>query len=253
MGAMDVHDQLVEIVESPDWKSLLTDIVKAEGMDPWNIDVTVLSGKYLEKINAMSKIDFRVPANAILCSSILIRFKSDAWDLYPQEEFEEKLEDDHWEYIIDGQRVPDLDPARRITRRRITIDDLITAVEKVMEKERKRAMRQRERLEVPQELMAIAFEDREDFEEKVEAVYGRVLASADSQKMATFSQVVPGKTRTDTIMTLLPLMHLATRGRLAISQEKCFGEIFIYLDTNGNGKKASRRSRAVHERGAADN
>lgn len=250
---MDVHDQLVEIVENPDWKSLLTGIVKAEGMDPWDIDVTILSGKYLDKIRAMKTIDFRVPANAVLCSSILIRFKSDAWELYPREEYEDKLEDDHWEYIIDGQRVPDLDPARRITRRRITIDDLITAVEKVMETERKRAMRQRERLEVPQELVNIAFEDREDFEKMVETVYKRVLASADSKKIAMFSQVVPGNTRTDTIMTLLPLMHLATRGRLAVAQEEIFGEIFIFLDGNGNGKKASRRSSTVHERRAADN
>ena len=250
---MDVHDQLVEIVENPDWKSLLTDIVKADGMDPWNIDVTIMAGKYLDKIRAMKKIDFRVPANAILCSSILIRFKSDCWELYPQEEFEDKLEDDHWEYIIDGQRVPDLDPARRITRRRITIDDLITAVETVMEKERKRAMRQRERLEIPQELMNIAFEDTEDFEKSVDDVYKRVLASADSQKMSSFSQIVQGNTRTDTITTLLPLLHLATRGEVAVAQEDIFGEILIYLLENGNGKEPPRGGSTVHERRATDN
>ncbi|MFC2175204.1 hypothetical protein ACFLQ2_05085 [archaeon] len=250
---MDVHDQLVGIVDNPDWKSLLTGIVKAEGMDPWDIDVTALSGKYLDKINSAKKIDFRVPANAVLCASILIRFKSDAWELYPQEEFEDKLEDDHWEYIIDGQRVPDLDPARRITRRRITIDDLITAVEKVMETERRRAIKRQKQLEVPPELAVIAFEDTEDFEDMVNTVYQRVLANADTQKMAMFSQIVPGQTRSDTILTLIPLLHLATSGKVAVSQDDVFGEIFIFLEGNGNGKKASGGSSAVHERGATDN
>ena len=250
---MDVHEQLVGIVENPDWKALLTDIVKAEGMDPWNIDVTRLAGSYLEKINAMSKIDFRIPANAVLCSSILIRFKSDCWTLYPQEEFEDQLEENsNWEYIIDGQRVPELDPARRITRRRITIDDLILAVEKVMDKERKRALKEGVRIDVPQELMSIAFEESEDFEKMTEAIYSRVLASADDH-MAMFSRIVSGATKADTIMTLVPLLHLATRGRLGMFQEQVFGEIFIVLPGNGNGKEALDGSSAVHERGTADN
>ncbi len=251
---MDVHDQLVSIVENPDWKTMLTDIVKAEDMDPWNIDVILLASKYLERINSMSKVDFRIPANAVLCSSILIRFKSDAWELYPQEEFEDKLEDDHWEYIIDGQRVPDLDPARRITRRRITIDDLIVAVETVMEKERKKAIKQQKQLEVPPELMTIAFEEQEDFDEMLNVVYQRVLANADNEKMAMFSQIVTGKTRADTITTLVPLLHLATRGEIGMFQEKIFDEIFIVL-TNGNenGKEVSGGSSAVHERGTVDN
>lgn len=254
LGAMDVHDQLVGIVDYPDWKTMLVDIVKAKDMDPWNIDVTALSSMYLEKIRSMQKVDFRVPANAVLCSSILIRFKSDSWELYPQDEFEDQLEEDsNWEYIIEGKRVPELDPARRIVRRRITIDDLIHAVEKVMDKERKRAMRERQRLEVPQELINIAMEDREDFEELVETIYQRVLANADSEKMALFSQVVPSKTRMDTIFTLLPLLHLATRGKLGLSQDESFGEIFIFLAEDGNGKEVSGGSGAVHEQRAADN
>lgn len=253
MGAMDVHDKLVGIVENPDWKTMLTDIVKAEGMDPWNIDVSVLAGKYLEKINSMRKIDFRIPANAVLCSSILIRFKSDAWELYPAEQLEDKLEDDCWEYIIDGERVPDLEPARRITRRRITIDDLIDAVEKVMDKERRRAIK-KQRLEIPTELVNIAFEEQEEFEKMLDIVYKRVLANADSNKMTMFSRIVTGKTKTDTIMTLIPLLHLATHGKIGIFQEKIFDEIFIVLaNGNGNGKKALGGSGAVHERGASNN
>ncbi len=248
MGAADVQDKLLRIVDYPDWKAMLTDIVKSENMDPWDIDVTILSSRYMEKINAMQKLDFHVPANAVLCSSILIRFKSDSWELYPQDELEEQLEEDSgWEYIIEGKRVPELDPARRVVRRRITIDDLIQAVEKVMEKERKRAMRQRQRLEVPQELADIAFEDSEDFEELIKAVYQRVLASADSRRIALFSSVVTGKSRMDTVLTLLPLLHLVSRGKLGLRQDKAFGEIFIFLPEDGDGKESAGGSGTLHE------
>ena len=250
---MDVHDRLVEIVDFPDWKVMLTDIVKAEAMDPWDIDVTILAGKYLTKINSMHKLDFRIPANAVLCSSILVRFKSDAWELYPQDEFEDQLEEDSdWEYIIEGQRVPELDTARRLPKRRITIDELISAVEKVIDTERKRAMRQRQKLEVPPELVSIALEEREDFEDMVDVLHQKILSTA-KDKATLFSHIVSGKTRSDTIFTLLPLLHLATRGDVGLLQEEIFGDIVIFIAEEENGKEDAGGSSTVHELGTAHN
>jgi len=138
----DIHEKLVNIIDKPTWKTILMDIVKSENMDPWNIDVGLLAKKYVEKINSMKKLNFRIPANAVLAAAIIVRFKSDVWDLTPQSLFEEELEEQtEWEYVIDGKRVPELTPSRRITKRKVTIEELIKAVEDVMEKERKRAMK----------------------------------------------------------------------------------------------------------------
>ena len=67
---------LISLIDVPEWKSILLDLVSSEKMDPWNIDIVELSEKYLQKINSMELMDLRVPANAILASSILLRAKS---------------------------------------------------------------------------------------------------------------------------------------------------------------------------------
>ncbi|MBN3037108.1 MAG: segregation/condensation protein A [Candidatus Diapherotrites archaeon] len=222
----DVHDRIVGMIESPDWKAMLAETVKAESMDPWDIDVTILASRFMEKIREMRSVSFRVPANAVLASAILVRFKSDHWQLYPQEEFEEQLEDELGvDYRLEGQKVPNLSPSRRITRRRMTIDDLIHAVEDVMKKEKQRA---RSRVHTfPQELAVYALEDAEDYEERLEDVYQRCLDACDSEKLVMLSSLLKDNTRQELIGLLIPLLHLATQNRLVIWQEDFFKEVFI--------------------------
>src|SRR3989338_6587440 len=62
------HEYLVDLIDQPAWKTILLDIVKAEKMDPWNIDVIRLADLYLSKINLLERSNLRVPANAILRS-----------------------------------------------------------------------------------------------------------------------------------------------------------------------------------------
>ena len=42
---------LVDLIEQPAWKSILVELVRTERMDPWSIDISQLSEKYLAKIN----------------------------------------------------------------------------------------------------------------------------------------------------------------------------------------------------------
>ena len=67
---------LVDLIEQPAWKSILVELVRTERMDPWSIDIAGLAEKYLKKINALTGTDLRIPANAILASAILLKFKS---------------------------------------------------------------------------------------------------------------------------------------------------------------------------------
>ena len=106
---MDYTAQLIDLVDKPSWKMLLTEIVEKEHLDPWDIDIAQLTHSYIEHISNARKLDFRVPANAVLVSAILLRFKSDAWELYPQAAVEEQLENQSdWEFILEGKRVPEL-------------------------------------------------------------------------------------------------------------------------------------------------
>jgi len=225
---MEKYNVFLDAIDKPTWKVVLTDTIKSADMDPWDIDVAKLATMFLEKINKMRKIDFRIPANAVLASSILVRFKSETWQLYPQKDFEEELENaTGTDYVIDGEHIPELSNARRITQRRVTIEELINAVEEVMNVEKRRALRAENRM-IPEQLAQIAnTENLFDFEALADQVYEKVIATKDSENLVLFSSLVNGGTREDTVDTLLPLLFLANQDKIAIWQDKSFGEIFI--------------------------
>ena len=49
--AIPENVDLVDLIEQPAWKTILIELVKTEKMDPWSIDISQLSEKYLAKIN----------------------------------------------------------------------------------------------------------------------------------------------------------------------------------------------------------
>jgi len=236
-------DALVDLIEKPTWKTLLVNTVKAEGMDPWSIDVTLLASKYAKRIRQMKLRDFRVPANAVLASAILVRFKSDSWRLLPSQllagegqESENPLEEYEKLGLLDGlHELPELEVPQRLTTRKVTLEELIEAIETVMEKTRKKARR----VKFSDAMEQVRVGDKEEFEKTMEDVYRRIVANADSQNIALFSALLREKTRSEVATVLLSLLHLAFNERVALWQEKHFDEIFVYL-VNGNDAKPAK-------------
>src|SRR3989344_7059040 len=82
---------LVDLIDQPAWKTILIELVKRERMDPWSIDIAALAGKYLQKINNLGGTDLRLPANAILASAILLKFKANVLRISEIEDEEDLL------------------------------------------------------------------------------------------------------------------------------------------------------------------
>ncbi len=216
-------DSLVEIIEKPTWKTLLVNTVRSEGMDPWSIDVALLVSKYGEKIRNMRLNDFRVPANVVLASAILVRYKSDSWSLVPVEPVVEEAFEEYEKLGL--FEFPEIEATQRLTTRKVTLEELIQAIDQVMDKTKKKASRVR----VPIEVMEYTIGEREEFQKSIDEVYDRVLASVDSEKIALFSDLIEEKTRPAIVRTLLSLLHLACEEKVSVWQEKQFGEIFVSL------------------------
>ena len=225
-------DALVGIIEKPTWKSLLINTVKSEGMDPWSIDVVLLASKYGDMVKEMKLNDFRVPANAVLASAILVRFKSDSWNLVPKENHEEEdvLEEYEELGLLDFPGINEMDTVQRITTRRVTLEELIDAVETVMDKTKKK---RKEKPEIPKDVMKLTIGEKEEFQKSIENVYKKDLEKADSENIVLFSDLVEEKKRPEVIRVLLSLLHLACEDRVGVWQEKEFGEIFVSLKEAG--------------------
>ena len=220
---------LVDLIEQPAWKTILLDIVDSEKWDPWNLDIAELADKYLQKINSLSDLDLRIPANAILASAILLKAKSRLLKLSSIEEEEDKA----FEKLIE-QFIPELRNPRPLREGKVSLEALVEVIEQSLLASKKKAMKRF--LEEQEIQFKIPFNDF-NIEEHVDRVLALIQEKADSQGLVTFSALLNGTAKdVNTILTtFLPVLSLATKNKISIWQDEFFGEIFISLNkTNEN-------------------
>ena len=237
--------KLERIVTYPTWREMLLDLVAQKKLDPWNIDLVEITAGYLEKIKNMEMLDLRVPANLILAASILLRFKSDA--LRFEEEVQEVVEQVYVEEDAEPAVIPVLELKSRIPpKRMVTLDELLLAMEKVFEEQKKREQKA-QRITVPT-VINIQLPEF-NIEERMDGVYSRVLKELDSEGLATFSNIVEERTPIGMISTLLPLLHLVQDRKLSVFQERFFGEIFIRVREMEAEEKKPEKDEEKDEKG----
>lgn len=221
---------LVDLIEQPAWKTILIDLVKSEKMDPWDIDLAVLADKYLEKIRSLKGSDLRIPANAILASAILLKFKSRVLkisSLDEEEESTEKRELTEEEKAEIEKLLPDLSGSRKAREGKVSLDDLVESIEEMLEKSRsridKRFLGEREKMEFRIPV------GNANIEELVDDVLEQINKKADSQGLVMFSNLVEGKNPNEIVDTFIPCLFLVNKGKISMWQEEFFGEIMISI------------------------
>lgn len=222
---------LMQLAANPDWKEMLIDVVHKERMDPWDIDISLLTSKFLENIRKLKEIDFRIPANAILAASILLRYKADSWVFV---EPEPDIAQGVWipDGLITEPVIPELTPIVRITKRKVSLDELIGAVEDVIKKEKKKATKKSVMSTIPQSLIDIV-ENQEDFGKLLNHVHEKIKANMDKERLVMFSSLLPERNVDEMIKHFVPLLHLANHKKVYMWQDEMFGEILIFVPENG--------------------
>lgn len=213
---------IVELVGNATWKELIIALVENNKLDPWNIDITKVVDSYIDTVNKMKLLDLFMPANVIFAASVLLRIKSDTMRFF--EEPEEQ------QYEEDAQRperpeVEELVPrARRQQASKITLQQLVDALEDAIRVESKRV--ERDRFVAEPIKLSI---DVEDIDKKIEDAMKLVRDNADQYGITAFSAV--SRYFSDGYGLLLdffvPLLYLQNKNMIAMSQEEFFGEIMI--------------------------
>ncbi len=225
---------LEEFVSNATWRELLIELVATNRIDPWNVDIVEVVDSYIAAVKRMKVMDLRVPANMILAASILLRLKSETINL-----FEEPADGaDGAEDMVPAEgrvlpSIPELMPKFRMQpRRKVTLDELIGALEGAMKAKERRA----ERITLENTPMEFVV-NMDDIDEKIESAYKLVASSADKKRMVTFMEL-SGKMPDGSSVLLdlfVPLLFLATDAKIAMFQEEFFGEIIIKLLKPGAG------------------
>ncbi len=240
-----MEERIIEIVLGREnnevtWRSMIYELVKNEQMDPWNIDVSVLSRRYVQMLKKLKELDFRVSGKMVLAAAILLKLKSNLLVgeemaeldrlMAPQDEdamsegFYEDLESSYGREQYDAQPLLPRTPQPR--KRKVSIYDLVISLQKALEVRDRRVVRHTPRgtLDAPHRKI--------DMGALIAQVYSRVTSRLGSGTKLTFTQLLPPEpTKEAKIFTFMPLLHLANVDyrKIDLEQQEMFGEISILL------------------------
>lgn len=229
------------------WQSVLYDLVKTEQMNPWDVDISLITQKYIATVKGMKEANLKLSGKVVLASAILLKIKSkrllgedmnaidhlfhssdeqDDAELYDQE-----LEDfDFNQARASGE----IDPYKLIPRtpqprkRKVSIYDLIGALEKAMEVRRRRIIRHMPDAELDLRLP----ERRFDISKVLKSVYGDIkifFSKNKDQKMPFTNLVEKDADKMQKIHSFIPLLYLEHQQKIQMEQEKPFDPIHISM------------------------
>lgn len=231
-----MQDKLYEMLLNEDeitWQSIIYDLVKTEEMNPWDIDISLLSKRYMETIKELEEHNFFISGKIVLAASILLKIKSiklldeniAEFDnlLFQQEE--NLLVDD----IVDGEpfhkKVPGLlikTPQAR--KRKVNLNDLMEALQAALEVETRRVRRKADERVIREVTLP---KRKVNISSLMKNLYERLKEFFSKTTKVKFSELVSSEKKEDKVLTFLPLLHLENQGKITMEQEKSFGEIEI--------------------------
>lgn len=220
------EEDLVDLIYEPAWKTILLDVIKKEKLDIWNIDISLLAEKYLERIECLQENNLRIPANAILASAILLKMKSKTIS-FPslEQESDQALTP---EQIAEMEAMlPDLISNVKIHKAALTLDELVESIEDVLKSSAKKKYSAKNRLEFKPDFNLHVSE--ENWDDKINEVFELIKEKADSQNLVLFSHLVDVKDAIKMINVFMPLLFLANKNKISLFQEQFFGEVFVKL------------------------
>ncbi len=210
--------------------SILLDLARSGEIDPWNIDIIDVTDKFLRKIEEREKIDIRVSARTLLYASILLRMKSDILVNVPPPE-EEYMDEPPDFGDIESDDFPILEPRLRHTASRpVTLQELIEELQRAVATKDVQALRQARKVERPprktlEEVLGIAHE--EDIERSIVEMIKVLDVEFGYREFVVMNELVKDPTPHGIVDVYLPLLFLANRKYLKLTQEVLFEEIFI--------------------------
>ncbi|NQV08273.1 segregation/condensation protein A [Candidatus Woesearchaeota archaeon] len=241
-----MQEKLFEILFDKDeltWQNMIYEAVRSEEMDPWDVDISLLSQRFLDMLKKFKEMDFRISGKILLAAALLLKIKSnklmdeDLTELDRLFSSTEDIEGDFYEELeaeldaqggainLDKEKDYKLVPRTPQPRKRkVSVYDLVAALNKALEVKRRRATRA-----IP-ELAIEVPTDHVDITVVIKGLYSTIKDYfAKKGSSLTFSHLTPSDSKEDKVATFVPLLHLTNQRKIDLMQEQHFGEIGIIL------------------------
>ena len=243
-----MQDQILDMLLKKDeitWKDLITNLVKSEQMDPWDVDISILSKKYVDIVKQLKEVNFFVSGKVVLAASLLLKIKMNNLLNYSFANFDNLLfasDEEEEEYTSNynyGQselnvKLTIKTPQTR--KRKVSLQDLMSALEKAMEVDERRAIRKKRFERIPDEVKIP--ERKVNLGDKIKAIHTRITEwFQKNQSDMTFNHLLEDGSKTDKVYTFMPLLHLETQEKIKMNQPVHFENIYIRLNQENENER----------------
>jgi segregation and condensation protein A len=201
--------------DSPFWATppyiLLTDVLQLDKVEPWNVDVGKLVVGFLDEMKRLGDIDFRISGNALYSASVIFMRKTRdlvELGLLPPEE-----EDEDAELVI-----PLIRPPFRLTNRRVTLEELLVAMDHVLTKGvRQHSISSKRRYSSKADPLTFEMsKDQANIEETIADVYRDLCRIMRIGDVSRFTDVLMNNTRQEIVRVFFSLLFLFARAYIDI-------------------------------------
>lgn len=230
-----VHDILFN--REIGWQEIIYDLINTDRLDPWNIDIVLLTDRFFEKMEEYEELDFFISSKVLLAASLLLRIKSEFLlnryiksidEVLFGESEKKKVE---LERIELEEEIPILVPKSPIPRhRRVTLKELIGALNKAIITENRRIKKEILNKNALREVGISIPKKKFNIRDKLKELHEKLLNyfKQKEEKKITFTSLV-GEDRNERIAAFFPLLQLENNNRVWLDQEEHFEEIDVWL------------------------
>ncbi|HIG95116.1 MAG: hypothetical protein QT05_C0050G0036 [archaeon GW2011_AR13] len=221
------------------WKDIIYDLINTEQLDPWDINIVLLTDKFLEKIRQIEETNFFISSKVLLAAALLLRIKSEILlnkyvksideILFGKKETGSKIA---FERIEFNEEIPELIPRSPMPRfKKVTLNELIESLNKAIVTENRRIKKiiidknalRMSSYSMPKRNFSI--------KDKIKEIYDKLfeqLKNEEKIKKITFTQLI-GESKEERAVSFYPLLHLENQKKIWLEQEGHFKEIDIWL------------------------
>ena len=244
------QDQFYDLLVSRElsWQAIIYDLIKTEQLDPWDIDLSLLSRKYIEKIKELQELEegtFLISSKVLFAAALLLRIKSEILrnNIQNIDEilFDKKSKKDETlgaSQIVDfrEEEMPEILPRTPLPRvRKVTLHELMKALDKAINTEHRRIKKELTFRRAGYDINIVMPRKKINIRQKIKEVYKKIKEFFGKVDRLTYTMLA-GTDRGERIACFLPVLHLDNQEKIVLEQERPFEEIDILLRKNKNIK-----------------
>lgn len=235
------------------WQSIIYDLINTEQLDPWDIDISLLAQKFLEKVRALEEANFFISSKVLLASSLLLRMKSEILleqDLQSIDNIlfgkKEKKEETQKQFEFENENVPELILRTPLPRyKKVTLEELMQALGKAINTENRRIKRVILTRQHEFETAVCLPKPRINLNESMQEVHRKLKEIFKNRKEKIAFSEFAGKTKEEKIFAFIPLLHLDYQQKVWLEQEGHCKEIWILLKQLYEEQKAKTTEKEI--------